>query len=269
MTYFLDNLESYEAEIGGHYAKNGSPTQDGNHGVTLHIFETIGIVHKYVLDIGAYSTKSSNVFPIMSKYGIPGLLLDGENKHNDPNVVKVWIEKNNICETLQKYLCPKDMDYISIDIDNMDYWILKSLLESGYTSNLLIAEFNPIWRFDESYTKAYVEDARKQDYDTSCSSNYGASLKAITNLLQSYGYRLIHVTKKNERNEPSNINAIFIQSKFDVENKFANQEDVIKTLFPKSFIETHKHLGNKNKFGTTDVDEIKIILKQNNHFIEV
>ena len=80
MKYFLDNLESYEGHIGGHRSNNGSTTEDDNQGVALHIFENIGVEYGYVLDIGAFSKKASNVVPIMEKYNIPGLLLDGSNK---------------------------------------------------------------------------------------------------------------------------------------------------------------------------------------------
>ena len=77
--YFLDNLQDYEGTIGGQHYNNNSTTEDGNHEVALHIFDNIGIEHNYVLDIGAFSTKASNVVPIMKRYNIPGLLLDGVN----------------------------------------------------------------------------------------------------------------------------------------------------------------------------------------------
>lgn len=259
---FLDNLQQYEGLIGGHHANNGSPTEDGNQGVALHIFENIGIEHEYVLDIGAFSKKASNVVPIMEKYNIPGLLLDGDNKYNDKEITKVWITQDNIVSLLEKYGCPKNVDYISVDIDNMDYWIMKSLLGSGYKSNVIIAEFNPIWSYNEAYTKIYREKTHKADSETSYSSNYGVSLYGLVKLFSQYGYRLVHVMKQNQHGDPSSNNAFFIQEKFDTQNKFQNQEEVIKELFPTAFIEPFKKDGNIRKFGTNDISIVKEELKK-------
>jgi len=43
---------------------------------------------------------------------------------------------------------------------------MKSLLEGGYKSNLIVAEFNPIWSRKEACTKRYFENTRKADSDT-------------------------------------------------------------------------------------------------------
>lgn len=259
--YFLENLENYIGDIGGHHSDNTSTTEDGNHGIALHIFENIGIEYGYVLDIGAFSYNGSNVTPIMDKYNIPGLLLDGANKYNDKRITKVWLEPTNVVDILQKNDCPKNLDYLSIDIDNMDYWVLKSILEGGYTTNLLIAEFNPIWSYDEAYTKQYKESASKKDGDTKSSSNYGVSLYGLVKLLSPYGYRLIHVVKQNEWGQPTSNNAFFIHDRFDGKDKFKNQSEVIQTLLPTPFIEHFKEKGNISKFRTNDLDVVKSKLK--------
>lgn len=269
MNYFLDNLEQYDGQIGGHHSDNGSPTEDGNQGVALHIFENIGVEYGYVLDIGAFSKKASNVVPIMEKYNIGGLLLDGDNKYNDPEITKVWITKDNITTLLETNNCPKNVDYISVDIDNMDYWIMKSLLEGGYKSNVIIAEFNPIWSRKEACTKKYFENTRKADGDTAYSSNYGVSLYGLVKLFSEHGYRLVHVMKQNQHGDPSSNNAFFIQERFDTENKFENQEEVLKQVFPTPFIEPFKLDGNIRKFGTNDIEIVKSKLKSEGWFIEL
>jgi hypothetical protein len=145
---------------------------------------------------------------------------------------------------------------------------MKSVLEAGYKSNLLIVEFNPLWNNEESYTKRYIEFARKGDFETDGSSNYGASLRCFVNLLTKYDYRLIHVMKNNRHGDVSCNNAFFIQSKFDIENRFSNQEEVIKQLFPISFVESFKKEKNLKKFKTNNPDEIKTILKKE-WFLEI
>lgn len=262
MKYYLENLQSIEGLVGGHHSNNSSPTEDGNQEVALHIFENIGIEHKFVLDIGAFSTKASNVVPIMKKYNIPGLLLDGANKYNDPAIIKTWITAENVSELLSNLKCPKKLDYISLDIDNMDYWIIKSVLEAGYLSNLMIVEFNPLWSYNEPYTKSYNPSGNKNDSSTDYTSNYGASLYAFTKLLNNYGYRLVHVMQQNTHGDPCSNNAFFLQEKFDTKNYFSNQEEVIKQLFPISFIESFKRDKTFNKFKVNTEEGVKEILKR-------
>lgn len=282
--YFLDNLQQHSTEIGGHYRnrdifadwlmkydRDAFPkyvratgakyfaTDDGNTGVILHIFENIGIEFQFALDIGAYSVAASNITPVVIKYAIDSLLLDAENKHQDKYISKEWVTKENVCSILQKYHTPKNLDLISLDIDNMDYWVLKALLEGGYRSNLLIAEFNPVFCHDEGFTKQYIPDAaKKSGLDTMGSSNYGASLKAITDLTGGFGYRLIHVM--STQTEPGN-NAIFLQSRFDPEDKFEDQSKVLQSLHPVPFVESHKSVANRQKFETDDLEVIRGILK--------
>ena len=218
--YFLQNLDQYKSATGGHYTNlevlqslnndlskfpwERFATEDGNTGVVCHLLDNIGAEFKFALDIGAYSKLASNIVPVAARYAASALLLDGENKHNDPDVAKVWITRENICELLSNFDTPKEMDFISLDIDNMDYWILKALFDGGYTSNILIAEFNPAFSCDESYTKDYYSDATKNGPYTAGSSNYGASLGALTKLANSFGYILIHVMTNN---------AIFLKQK--------------------------------------------------------
>ncbi|MAH43858.1 hypothetical protein CL614_09140 [archaeon] len=268
MEYFLDNLQNYEGKVGGYHSSE-SPTEDGNHTVALHIFDSISIEHDYVLDIGAFSTRSSNVVPIMAKYGLHGLLLDGKNSYNDPRITKVWLEKDTICNILRDNKCPKKLDYISLDVDNMDYWFLEAILNEGYESNLLIIEFNPIWSADEAFVKKYYRDAYKSDELTGASSNYGASLRAFMMLLSQFDYRLIHVIQKClEPAQLTSNNAFFIKSKFDYLDKFKDQEEVIKKCLPVPFVEGTKMKKNINLFNSSCIEEIKVILK-NKFFVEI
>ncbi len=121
--YFLNGLDKYIGNFGGHRdnarSKFKTPkdyinykTGDGNTRVILHILDNIGVEFNYCLDIGAYSSNDSNVFPVMKRYEIDGLLIDGENKWRDGKVLKKWITKENICEILSSHNCPKKIDFI-------------------------------------------------------------------------------------------------------------------------------------------------------------
>jgi hypothetical protein len=259
MKNFLDELDEYKNGVTGGHRDNlnfnfdtpeswiNFATEDANIPMVMHIFDNIGIHHNFVLDMGAYSSMASNVYPVMKRYNIDGLLIDGENKHNDPLVKSEWITTDNICQLLDTYGCPKNIDYISLDIDNMDYWILKNILIAGYSTNLLVLEFNPIFSFEESFTKEYDASSRKDG-----TSNYGASLCAFSKLLEPYGYRLIQVLTNN---------AYFINEKYDVSDKFIDVEKLLRDLHPSPYKETHK------KNFSNDINVVRQRLKE--IFVEV
>jgi len=75
--------------------------------------------------------------------------------------------------------------------------------------------------------------------------------------------------KQNQHGDPSSNNAFFIQERFDTENKFENQEEVLKQVFPTPFIEPFKLDGNIRKFGTNDIEIVKSKLKSEGWFIEL
>ena len=149
----------------------------------------------------------------------------------------------------------------------MDYWILKSVLEGGYSSNLIVLEFNPIFDNHEPYAKKYQKGAKKKDSQTALSSNYGASLHAFQKLLSNYGYRLIHVVTQNEYGQPSSNNAFFIKDEFDTDNLFKDGVSTINKVFTTPFVEKFKQKGNNSKFKTTDVGVVKDTLIKS--FVEV
>ena len=58
-------------------------------------------------------------------------------------------------------------------------------------------------------------------------------------------------------------NAIFIQSKFDTEEKFKDQKVVINDLHNECYIEKHKIKNNLDIFGTISIKDVRKIIKNN------
>ena len=48
----------------------------------------------------------------------------------------------NIGEAFRSAGVPEDVDYVSIDVDSIDVWLLHGLLSSGYRPRVLSVEFN-------------------------------------------------------------------------------------------------------------------------------
>lgn len=266
--YYLDNLKDHVSAIGGHYTNlklaiegkishENFETEDGISGVINFIFDNIGIEHHSVIDIGAYSKLASNVMPLIMKHNLQKnniFLFDGENKHSDPDVFKVWLTVENINTILEQHGCNKKNDIICIDVDNMDYWLLEKILKNKYDTNVIVVEFNPIFNNKESFVKKYNKDAKKMDSDTQGSSNYGASLKAFIDLLSAFDYIPVYTSETVN-------NAIFIKKKFDTLGRFSQEN--IEQLHSMPYVEKHKNENNLKKYGTSELESVKKIIIKN------
>ena len=114
------------------------------------------------------------------------ILFDCHNENESINLYKHFLTSNNICEIFQRYNVPKEVDYISIDVDSIDLWLFEALLKE-YKSKLFSVEYNPNFPIDRAITK--IENSNFFEGDRL----YGASLKALNLVAEKYGYTLIWV----------------------------------------------------------------------------
>ena len=100
-----------------------------------------------------------------------------------------WITAENIIHSLQELLCPREFNYLTIDLDGNDYYILKEILRSGYRPRLIMAEFNAIFNSSEKRTIKYDPKHKwgKDDY-------YGFSFAQGKHLFNYYGYNIVYQT---------------------------------------------------------------------------
>ncbi len=153
--------------------------------IILNTFDHIGTTNRYYVDIGAlaYGTTMSNT-QILHNLGWKGLAFDMDE---DPTnrAIKEFITPFNICDILKKYDCPKNFDFLSLDIDSFDYDVLESILQE-YSPRLICSEFNgtldPNSTIKLEYQEGYVWDR---------TNNYGYSFGAGKYLLDKYGYVVI------------------------------------------------------------------------------
>jgi len=180
------------------------PTQNryaqfGEEVVLDFIFSKIGLTNKFLVDVGAggLGCGMSN-----SKYflecGWEGLRMDGNPDPNDIGVKKEFITAENIIELFEKYEVPESFDYLSIDIDGNDIWVLEKILENGYKPRLIMNEFNGCINEGVNLAIQYnpAQLWEQNDY-------YGGSFEAFKVLGAKFGYSLIH--------EIATTNMIFIR----------------------------------------------------------
>lgn len=137
------------------------------------------------IDIGAGDGyRLSNVRDLIERHGATGLMIDGDPQGN-PDVVKAFVTVDNITDLLEGH---DDPDFLSIDIDGNDYWVLEALLQRDMPA-LIMAEINT--RFEtaeEAYVVPYVEDRTWGNDD-----HYGMSFGAFVKLMKANGYTVVHM----------------------------------------------------------------------------
>ena len=77
------------------------------------------------------------------------------------------------------------MDLFSIDIDGIDYWVIKKLPEK--ISKIFIAEYNPVFGPDLEITIPNINNFDRTNYHYS-NLCWGMSLKALIKLMKLKGY---------------------------------------------------------------------------------
>jgi hypothetical protein len=111
-------------------------------------------------------------------------MLDGGYQNPNINLFQHIVNAENICDILKRYQCPKNVNFLSLDIDYNTFYVLGSLLNE-FSFDVIDVEYN------SSYKKDWVVQ-----YDPNGKwdgSNYfGASLKTIFKLCKDKGYSLVY-----------------------------------------------------------------------------
>ena len=128
----------------------------------------------------------SNTYALWKHFGWKGLLLDGGHENPAINLHREVISPDNIVQLFDKYGVPPEPDYVSIDVDSVDVWIMKSLVKGGYRPRVMTVEYNINLPMDAVLVQA-LDGGNVMDYA------FGASLKAIATVGEELGYTLVHV----------------------------------------------------------------------------
>jgi hypothetical protein len=178
------------------YIRNIKGCQTGEEGVQLKIFQDIGIIGNkgYCVDFGAGDgIYLSSTRMLREDLGFDSLLMDGAitntghaGSFTNGLVKSEFITAENINSLFQKYEVPKEFDYLSVDIDGNEFYVTREILKQ-YKPNVIQCETNPHIRPDLAVTLPYNDKWVFHPHNM----YYGASLAAITNLVNYYGYSLV------------------------------------------------------------------------------
>jgi len=131
--------------------------------------------------------------------GYSAILLDIDNNGNE-EVKQHRIIKENINAILSTYNCPNKFDFLSIDTDGNDFWILDELLKK-YEPTLIVAEFNASIEKHRSISIKYDPNFSWHGDDY-----FGFSLEASKKLAENHGYSVIFLN--------NNMNIFLVKKEF-------------------------------------------------------
>ena len=152
------------------------------------------------VEVGTEDYSESNTRFLYEKYNCKGLIIDNTKNLYDKvsKLLPIWkgrleieetlVNANNINYLLKKHSLDNFLDIFSIDIDGIDYWIIKELPEN--ISKIFIAEYNPYFGPKLEVTVPNIDNFNRTKYHFS-NLCWGMSLKALINLMMKKNYSFI------------------------------------------------------------------------------
>lgn len=172
-------------------------SQNGEDGIIDYLLFSLKIEKPKFVEIGVGDYSESNTRFIFERCSSEGLIIDSIDnfKEKVSKNVKLWrgdiqiIQKNidteNILESLQEYNFSENVDLFSLDIDGIDYWILKKLPKKF--CKILVAEYNPYFGDKLKISVPNIKNFNRSKYHYS-NLCFGASLKSIIDLMEEKGF---------------------------------------------------------------------------------
>lgn len=223
-------------------------SQNGEDGIINFIIESLKIKKPNFIELGVGDYSESNTRFLYEIYYSQGLIIDCiENLHQrvsenvnlwkgNLKIVNEYIEVNNINSIIKKN-CDFKIDLFSIDLDGIDYWILKELCED-IKPKIFVVEYNSIFK-DNNISIPNIKKFNREKYHYS-NLCYGASLKAFIKLMEKKGYYLLGVNLLRN-------NAFFITNDYPKEKFFPNiMLSNIKNMTDSNFSESRDKFKNLN-----------------------
>jgi hypothetical protein len=160
----------------------GGYSQNGEEQVILDIFDTLGITKGHLVDLGAGDGYSMSNTRALLERGWTGDLYDGDPR-GAMDVKKAWIDDEFFIDH------SPECNFLNIDLDGNDFWILGSAFdEDGFSPSLIVAEINPIFLRNDAKVMPY-----NKDHQWAGDTYYGMSLAALEKLADQQGYTLCHL----------------------------------------------------------------------------
>jgi hypothetical protein len=186
-------------------------SQNGEDGIISYLFSIVEPKTRRFFEIGIEKGTECNSANLAKNFGWSGWLVEGNaswaeqaqrhyNSHpmtwtRDIKIISQYVTEENINSLIDKYEIKNNVDFFSLDIDSLDYWIFKKMQDIG--ARVVCIEYNASFGPDLSVTVP-KDGAFYGVYS-------GASLKALVKLAKEKGYRFVGCNS-------TGVNAFFVRS---------------------------------------------------------
>lgn len=219
----LDDINKYE------FKKTSQNNEDG---IIEYIFNKIQLKKINFVEIGFdyYENNSINYLHKVNK----GLFIDGSKEKvlklksiinlfypfKNITVLTKFIHKDNLNEIINSYYSEKDeIDFLSIDVDGNDYYLLDNL---SLKPKIICVEYNFWFGSNIKCSTPYDKNFTWNQGSLYC----GTSLNALCSLAKTKGYHLIAL-------ESNCVNAFFVRS--DLSHNFNIIDNIKSFKIPKKY----------------------------------
>ncbi len=206
-------LEEMEIDLNGFERRFHS--QNGEDGILDFLISKLRNPTGSLLEIGAAEGTENNSTHHIKK-GYSAVLVEGDprkaqalrqflgtlNPNAPVNILNGFVNARNIAGLAEQHF-PAAPDFLSLDVDGIDAYVLDALLETGYEPSILCLEYN-CFLSPRSVTVVYDEAFSRYRYHPNFGLYYGASIEGLTKIAERYGYRFLCVVR-------SGTNAFFVR----------------------------------------------------------
>lgn len=182
-------------------------SQNEEDGLTLALLSAAGVTTRTFVEVGS-GQSGGNSAVLARELGWSGLMVEGHRPHarklralvaSNPNVTVAceYVTSGGFNALLKTHGFKGEIDFLSIDIDSIDYWLLDALKQ--VSPRVLVMEYNAHFGPRRAVTlpDAPVPSPQPKGY-------FGASLAALAKRARGKGYRLVCC-------EESGVNAYFLR----------------------------------------------------------
>ena len=253
-------------------------SQWGEDGIIEYLVSKLPIQNKFFIEFGVENYNESNTRFLMMNRNWGGIVIDGSNdnieyiKNRDYfwkynlNPIASFITKENINELignkLKELKIEPDIGLLSVDIDGVDYWVLKEI--DCIDPMIIVCEYNSIFGNTIPVTVPYDDSFVRSNYHYS-NLYWGANLKAFENLLHTKGYVYIGSNSQN-------LNAFFVKKEVAhkylsnlLEDDFAFEKSKIRESLDKNGQLNHLRADQK----LVEIETMELIRIDKNEQIKV
>ena len=172
-------------------------SQNGEDGIIDYLLNQLNINEPKFVEIGIGDYRESNTRLLFEIRNVNGLVVDAidnlKNKvlkniklwRNNLTVLEKKVDSSNINEILKVNNFSENLDLFSLDIDGIDYWIIKELPENF--AKIAVLEFNPNFGSSAKVTVPNIKEFDRSAYHYS-NLCFGASLAAIIQIMHEKFY---------------------------------------------------------------------------------